>query len=62
MEVMKDIMCHSGYYLENRLGAHVEAGRTDRRLLRKAVVMVVAKVVKKCWDSGCVLEYTDRIW
>lgn len=28
------------------MGSNVDAGRTDRRLLRKAMVMVVAKVVK----------------
>ena len=39
------IMCHSDYYLENRLGTKIEAGRPVRRLLRKTMIIAAAKVV-----------------
>lgn len=40
------IMCCSGYYLENRLGAKVKAGRPVKRFLRKLMVIAAAKVVR----------------
>lgn len=39
------IMCHLDYYLENRLGTKVEAGRPVRRLLRKTMVIAAAAEV-----------------